>query len=548
MFETFGQSQPIGRDEMNAAPSGKRSRIAVIMSVLPSQTSLHEGAYTVMNVIGRGGFGITYRARDEANGRVVAIKECFPAGCERQNGRVVAREFWAQTHFEAFKARLRVQAQQLERVTHPHLARVWNCFDANDTVYLVMEWVPGPTLQDVIEREAVAPAQAEAWIEKIAGALDALHEGGLLHLDLKPENIVLRVNLPQNEDERRQFKDTKRQFEDAEQQFEDEKRQFENAAEENSDEGSVFEDEMQRSDGEPVLLDFDLVQPLGGADGTTRPLSLAMQCGTPGYAPLEQYAHSAPLSPASDVYALGATFYHLLSGRAPVAAVERAAQETGPPALAQLAPQWNEALARALELRPDARLTSARQFLEVLRAPVANDDEDSDAAPLAPRLMTHGTGTYRVVLTQRTPVFPSRCVCCHDKADTRWHLNSPSGKWELPLCGACEKHQLAARASGFVTLWGSVASLVLALLVVGLSLLASSLWPLLLGPFCIVLNFAALSYGALKSTRAEEALKNSCCDALEPATYVFNGRVHIWRFKNAHFAADFRKKNASFVV
>ncbi len=465
------------------------------MFALAPQTSLHNGAFVIQNVIGRGGFGITYRARDLASERDVAIKECFPSGCERHENQVVAVEFWAHSNAQALQNRFRAQAERLGALSHPNLARVWECFEENGTVYLVMELVVGPTLLQVIEEREISVAQAQEWIEKLAGALGALHDGGLLHLDVKPENVVLR-------------------------------------------------------DNEPILLDFDLVQRQDDADNTTRPLALAMQCGTPGYAPLEQYAQSAKLSPASDFHALGATFYHLLTTQAPLGAIDRAA---GTPLVAPLeirpllAPFLSEAIVRTLEIKSEARPASAREFIASLRPPEAPEEDDNDA-PAAPQLMTHGTGFYRVVLTTKTPIFPSRCTCCHDKSNATWLLISPSGRWEIPFCEACLKHQNTAKAAGAVTFWGSILSLGLALLVVGLSFVASSLWPLLLGPVCIVLNFAALSYGALKSSRAEEMLKNQCGDLTQPATYTFNGQVHIWRFKNRLFAADFKKKNADFVV
>jgi hypothetical protein len=218
----------------------------------------------------------------------------------------------------------------------------------------------------------------------------------------------------------------------------------------------------------------------------------------------------------------------------------------------ELAPHWDAALLRALEIKDETRPQSVAEWHKLLKEPppVVNIDEEEDYSPviIAPQLMKHGTGVHRVVLRERDPVFPKHCVCCHAKPDLQWQLKSPSGRFELPLCDQCSRHQTAARASGVVTFWGTVSSLVMALIVVWASFVTSSLFPLLLGPLCIVINFAALSYGALKNSRAEEFLKNSCCDLSEPATYNFNGKVHIWRFKNAQFAADFKKKNSAHVV
>jgi serine/threonine protein kinase len=468
------------------------------MSPLPIPSSLHQGAYILDGVVGRGGLGITYRAKDVQGDREVAIKECFPTGCERYDKQVAAADYWSHTHFEAFQNRLRVQTERMRSVEHPNLARVFDCFDEHGTVYVVMEWVEGLTLLDLIEQDAVSPEEAFIWTEKLAGAIAALHEHGLLHLDIKPENVILR--------------------------------------------GS-----------EPVLLDFDLVQPIGDTDFTTRPLSDALQCGTPGYAPLEQYAQTGKVSAATDIHALGATFYHLLTGNAPLSAIDRAA---GTPLMTlaelrpNLAPHWNDAVLNALHIKAEERPQTVQHWSGLLQEPVTPPEDEEDYSPVmvAPQLMTHGTGFHRVVLTTRTPVFPKRCVCCQDKPDQTWLLSSPSGRYDLPLCEACHRHQAAARASGMVTFWGTIVSLLLAVLVVWASFVTSSLFPLLLGPVCIFVNFVALSYGALKSSRAEEMLKSTCCDLSEPANYNFNGRVHIFRFKNAIFAAEFRKKNADFVV
>ncbi|PQV64103.1 Serine/threonine protein kinase [Abditibacterium utsteinense] len=499
------------------------------MSALSPQTTLQNGAFQIESVIGRGGFGITYRARDVEKQCGVAIKECFPAGCGRQGNRVVATDFWSHQNSEALQNRFRTQVRQLERISHPNLARVSGCFEENGTVYLVMELVEGRNLLQVLEAEEVSLQQAQKWIEKIASALGALHQNGLLHLDVKPENIILRAN-PRDESKAISTKNE------------------ENSA--GSEADSTKNEAMEN--GEPVLLDFDLVQPQHD-DLITRPLSLAMQCGTPGYAPLEQYAQSVKMTPATDFYALGATFYHLVTRQVPLGAIDRAAGTflTPPQQLrAEISLLQSAAILCALAPKSEDRPQSAAEFLELLQP----DEPDESAqqydtpAPLAAQFLKHGTGVYRVVLTSKTPVFPPRCVCCHAKSETSWLLVSPSGRYEVPLCETCKKHQLMSRAASFVTFWGSILSLTLALIVALISVVTSTLFLLFISALCIVMNFAALSYGALKSSRAEEMLKANCCDLSEPATYLFNGRVHVWKFKNSAFAADFKKRNAACVV
>ncbi len=557
------------------------------MPFLPSQTSLQNGAFLLTGAIGRGGFGLTYRARDTVNECDVALKECFPPGSQREGLQVVATDFWGRSQSAALQGRFRAQADQLAAIRHPNLARVKGHFEENGTVYLVMELVEGETLLQRLEAGEIAPDIAQKWVEKIAGALDALHNGGLLHLDVKPENIILRragngENPALDADFRDGFGDNADAnllgagaIEDldsaakpalsplsAADSNRETRAEIHSAAALATKPGPVFDAQRldaqrldtQRLDAqrEPVLLDFDLVQPQH-LSLDTRPLALAMQCGTPGYAPLEQYAAEARLSPASDFYALGATWYHLATGQLPPGAIERA---TGTPLApprqlrAAIEPHHSAAILAALALQSEDRPQDAAAFLESGRAPVPDiaPDDDALAAPPAAQFLKHGTGVYRVVLSVKQPFFPRRCACCFEKAEATWLLDSPSGRYELPCCTRCTRHQLAARAASLVTFWGSILSLALALLVALISVVTATLFLLFISAACIVMNFAALSYGALKSSRAEEMMRNSCCDLSAPATYVFNGQVHIWRFKNAAFAADFKRRNAANVI
>ena len=465
------------------------------MPALPPETLLHSGAYRIEGPLARGGFGLTYRARDVRSKRDVAIKECFPAGCERDGITVVPADYAARGCLEAFRRGFHNQAQRLKSLEHPSIVVLLDVFDENETTYLVMALLDGPTLLEQVESHG--PLQCDVAIshfEKLADALSAIHGAGFLHLDVKPENAIV-VN------------------------------------------------------GSPVLVDFDLLTEREKPDFNTRPLSLATQIGTPGYAPLEQYAQHAKLSPATDVYALGATMYHLLTGAAPLSAVDRAAG-VALPALSQTLPQLEiplrEALEKALHLDAPSRPQSVPELLELLKAPVVADEPP---ALDRPQLAAHAQGSYRIVMTKRQPELPLRCVCCYAKKPTvLWQLNSPSGKWQLPLCEMCAHHQHAAKLGDKVTFWGMGGSLLLALGGVALSVANRSFLPILFCLVAIVLNFTAMSYGALKNSRAEEMLSDFCSDLVAPATYVYNGRVHIWRFRNSKFAEEFKELNEEWVI
>ena len=416
------------------------------MPFLPPETSLFNARYTLQNPIGRGGFGRTYRALDERTGRVVAIKECFPAGCERHEKRIVPGDFASHECLERFREMFREQARRLGQIHHRAVVSLFDCFDENGTTYLVMELLEGPTLLEEVEKNgALDDERARKTIEEIADALRAIHEAGFLHLDIKPENVIL-VN------------------------------------------------------GAPVLVDFDLMSARENRGFETRPLQLSAQIGTPGYAPLEQYASHAPLSPATDIYALGATFYHLLTGAAPISAVDRAAGVdlvSAKTLRAPIAPEWSLVLERSLELQSEKRPATTYEFLQILQTPIveSRDENDEDR----PQFAAHAKGFYRVVLSEKNAVFPARCVCCYGKNPTeQWNLNSPSGKHVLPLCAMCARHHRLARQSGQVTFWGMGASLPLAFLGMYLSASGGSFWPIFLCLFALILCFGAMSYGALK--------------------------------------------------
>ena len=464
------------------------------MAALPPETLLHDGDYQLREVLGRGGFGLTYRALDLRDQSEVAIKECFPANCERRELAVVPADFAGRGNLEAFRRGFHLQAQRLKTLSHPAIVALLDVFDENETTYLVMSLLEGPTLlQHLEERGPLSPLAALQQVERLAGALHLIHDAGYLHLDIKPENAILVA-------------------------------------------------------GEPVLVDFDLLCQRDKPDLDTRPLALSTQIGTPGYAPLEQYAQHAALCPATDVYALGATFYHLLTGQAPLSAVDRAAG-LELPALSQARPELEPHLSRAVEralcLQTIERPQSVPELLELLRpqAPAVPAPEDR------PQQATHAQGSYRIVVTRRAVEMPVRCVCCYARAPQNlWLLNSPSGKWQMPLCAMCLRHQQAAKLGDRVTFWGMGASLILALGGVALSVANRSFVPIMLCLVALALNFGAMSYGALKNSRAESMLSDFCSDLATPATYVFNGRVHIWRFRNSKFAEEFRELNEEFVV
>lgn len=455
------------------------------MAALPDNTPLHD-KYTLQAQIGSGGFGIVYRATTVSG--TVAIKECFPAGCLRQDGQVIPASPAAVAQLEALKTRFREQAEVLYRLDHPNIVRALNSFEENGTIYLVMPFIEGDSLlRHVEEQGPLSEAEATDTILALAAAVEAVHAAGLLHLDIKPENVLL-------------------------------------------------------DRGTPILVDFDLIQHQDETGIVTRPLAMALQCGTPGYAPIEQYSQRAALAPGTDIYALGATLYHLLTGEPPVPAIDRAAGIALPSPLDKrpdLSPHLGDALARALEVEIGERPGTVAEFVALVRDEAGGEADDTDPAHTLPE------GWFAVRMGQSGVRWPRRCACCFARAETAFSYGSGGKKWPLPLCRHCEKHHLAARKAGAVTFYGMGASLIVALAGMGISMQTSTPLPLLLGPAGITLNFAAMTYGAQKNSRAEEMLKPRCTSVSETMSYRFNGKLHIFRFRNQRFAVEFRRLNGA---
>ncbi len=267
--------------------------------------------YRIEAVLGRGGFGITYRARDERLDRAIAIKELFPLLSLRRGTRVVATPENREA-FEAARVRFRREATALARFNHPGIVSVFEVFETNDTVYLVMELIEGSSMGEVL-RDRGEPLAVEEVLDVVlrAGrALEAVHEAGMLHRDINPSNIML---------------DGSRRI---------------------------------------VLIDFGLARRYG--DDISGSLTRAV---TPGYAPPEQYAGSARSGPPCDVYGLAATAYKLLTGVTPTNVFDRQAGTPLPaPAdlRSDLPPLVSAAVLDGMELEPGHRPMSAQALLNRL--------------------------------------------------------------------------------------------------------------------------------------------------------------------------------------
>jgi serine/threonine protein kinase len=296
------------------------------------------GRYEIVAVLGQGGFGITYRAHDTQLNRDVAIKEYLPTALAvRHDGTtVLPRSTKVAEDFAWGRQRFVDEGRTLATLQRaPAIVRVFDFLEANGTAYIVMELVPGDTLEGRL-RSAGAPLGA-ADIERIVWPLlegmERVHATGFLHRDIKPANILLSA------------------------------------------------------DGRPTLIDF------GASRVAVAGRSAAMTAiFTPGYAAAEQFT-SARQGPWTDIYGLSATFYHAITGGPPPSAFDRMLADDFRP-LSEIAPEgFAPALLagidHGLSVRASARPQTISDWRAILQGkvpvpePVAQPEPVPGTAPTA---------------------------------------------------------------------------------------------------------------------------------------------------------------------
>ena len=278
------------------------------------------GHYRLLHKLGQGGFGITYLAVGERTEAKVVVKENLPTFyAVRDDESLQVRPLDVADAVENYAhtlTRFVDEARLLARLNHPNIVRVYEAFEALGTAYYVMPYIEAQELHKVIPTEAVNEAWLLPILKSVLGALDYLHAQNLLHRDLKPGNILLQA------------------------------------------------------DGTPILIDF----------GTARALQTersATMVGTPGYTPIEQITAHGKLGPWTDVYALGATCYRVITGQLPPEANARLAEEVDPyrplAHRAELRGRFSATLLSsidiALAIRAKNRWQSAQEWLDALAAP-----------------------------------------------------------------------------------------------------------------------------------------------------------------------------------
>jgi serine/threonine-protein kinase len=291
-------------------------------------TSLRRiGKYEIVEELGRGGFATVYKARDVELERVVALKVLHPYYAEDRQ----------------FVDRFRQEARAAARLRHPHIVTVYEAGEADGQLYIAMEYLPGRTLQALLEAEGALPLErALPILEQVAEALDHAHAQGMVHRDVKPNNVMVE----------------------------------------------------QTAEGvRATLTDFGLVKALAGSTASTAQGTLL---GSPEYMAPEQAdpERSGEVGPAADRYALGVVAYQMLTGRVPFPGNTPATlyahehKPVPPPRSLRrgLSQAVEAALLQMLAKAPAGRFPSACAFVEQLREALLAERQAARLAPLYAQL------------------------------------------------------------------------------------------------------------------------------------------------------------------
>lgn len=298
---------------------------------LPRECILQKGKYRLKHIVGQGGFGITYYGVwfTEVKGSLgalttevpVCIKEyffkdyCFR---DKETNEVKVHSETGKQLFSKFKEKLLKEARILSDVNHPHIVNVLEVFEENNTAYIVMEYIAGCSLKYMLDTQGILPEnKILKYTRQIGEALEFIHSNNILHLDIKPSNILIDKN--------------------------------DNAK----------------------LIDFGVSKRY---DIQAQETSTTMLTLSKGFASIEQYDDEGTLhfSPCPDIYSLGATIYYLATAKTPTESILRATRPLIKPSELNphISAKTEAAILKAMEIVPEKRFQSAREMLDALDLPI----------------------------------------------------------------------------------------------------------------------------------------------------------------------------------
>ena len=332
---------------------------------LKSGSHLKNGEYCILNVLGQGGFGVTYEAEQTGLGRKVAIKEFFmKEHCNRDEAtsQVSVGSEGSRELVSKFKDKFIREAKMIAGLNHEHIVKIHDVFEENGTAYYVMEYLGGGCLGDGVKAgKAMPEPEALNSIRQIASALSYLHRKGIIHFDVKPSNV------------------------------------------------------LKDEDGKLKLIDFGISKHYDEAGHQTSSTPVGI---SKGYAPLEQYKQGSDINsftPATDVYALGATLYALLAGANPPEASD--VSEDGLPVIEGVSLVVMHAIEKAMQPRRKDRPQSVAEFLALLDGTAKEDDDEQTVVP-TPALK--GQKSEKAGTPAQKPVKPQKSEEKKSKGFPKW--------------------------------------------------------------------------------------------------------------------------------
>ena len=312
---------------------------------LPNGHLLQNGKYKLTHVVGQGGFGITYKGvwYTEVKGPLgtvqtevpVCIKEYFFKDyCYRDAGSlaVCVHSATGKQLFDKFKEKLIKEARILSEVHHPYIVNVLEVFEEHNTAYIAMEYIDGYSLKSLLGKEGMLPEQqAIRYIRQIGEALQFVHEKSILHLDVKPSNILIDKQ------------------------------------------------------GNARLIDFGVSKRYDIEQEETSTTLLTL---SKGFAAIEQYDNEGiqQFSPCPDIYSLGATLYNLLTGKIPTESILRATRPLKRPRELNpaISEQTEAVILRAMQIIPADRYASIEELLAQLPQSTFAPTSQADTSAPAP--------------------------------------------------------------------------------------------------------------------------------------------------------------------
>ena len=301
-------------------------------------TELMLGQYTIESFLNAGGFGITYLARDSLD-RQVVIKECFPGSfCRRSVASVLPRSRAHQNELKSIVRLFSQEAKSLSMADHPNIVKVHQVFEENNTAYMALDFVEGRDLLDILDDDppTLTQEQVENYLVKLLDAVSHVHDQGILHRDISPDNILINQH------------------------------------------------------GEPVLIDFGAAREQAAGDKNASRVLSALRVIKDGYSPQEFYVQGSEQGPSCDLYSLAASFYHIITGELPPdSQVRLSAFAAGDPDPytklsdrdTTFSKEFCAALDKAMNILPKERIQSAGEWNDILNGKAV--PEPAKAKPVA---------------------------------------------------------------------------------------------------------------------------------------------------------------------